>query len=120
MKLFDSHCHLDDRIFKKDFDNLMQRAAEAGVEAVMIVGIDLDSSKKAVAMAKLNECFYASTGVHPHDAKGCSEKTIKDLVKIANDSNVRAWGEIGLDFNRMHSPEDVQEKWFIRQLETAD
>ncbi|WDN89924.1 TatD DNase family protein [Desulfosarcina sp. BuS5] len=120
MKLFDSHCHLDDRIFKKDFDNLMQRAAEAGVEAVMIVGIDLDSSKKAVAMAKSNACFYASTGVHPHDAKSCSEKTIKDLVKIANDANVRAWGEIGLDFNRMYSPGDVQEKWFIRQLETAD
>ena len=95
-------------------------AAGAGVEAVMIVGIDLNSSRKAVAMAKSKEGFYASTGVHPHDAKSCSEKTIKDLVKIAKDSNVRAWGEIGLDFNRMHSPQDVQEKWFIRQLETAD
>ena len=120
MKLFDSHCHLDDRTFKKDFDNVLQRAAEAGVKAVMIVGIDPDSSKKAVAMAKSKEGFYASTGVHPHDAKSCSEKIIKDLVELADDPNVRAWGEIGLDFNRMYSPKAIQEKWFIRQLETAD
>ena len=120
MRLFDSHCHLDDRIFQKDFENVMQRAAEAGVKAAMIVGIGLDSSKKAVAIAKLKEGFYASTGVHPHDAKSCSEKTIKELAELAEDPNVRAWGEIGLDFNRMYSTKAVQEKWFIRQLETAD
>ena len=120
MKLFDSHCHLDDRVFEKDFDDVMQRAADAGVKSMMIVGVDLHSSKKAVKMAKTKEGFYASTGVHPHDTKSCSEDTVKHLVKLAHDPNVRAWGEIGLDFNRMYSSADVQEKWFVRQLEIAN
>ena len=58
-------------------------------------------------------------GIHPHDAKDCSENILQFLVNLAKSHRVRAWGEIGLDFNRMFSPREDQEKWFIRQLEIA-
>ncbi|MDP3284469.1 MAG: TatD family hydrolase [Desulfobacterales bacterium] len=120
MKLFDSHCHLDDRAYDKDFDSVIKRAKNAGVCKIMIVGIDLKSSAKAVKLAESNPGFFASVGVHPHDSKDCSDDTLNFLRDLSENRKVKAWGEIGLDFNRMFSPREDQEKWFIKQLETAD
>ena len=70
-------------------------------------------------MPGLLAAFYAAVGVHPHDARECSEQTLEYLKKLSGNSKVKAWGEIGLDFNRMYSSREDQERWFIRQLETA-
>ena len=120
MQIFDSHCHLDDRGFDKDLDEVIQRARIADVQAMMAVGIDVPTSRKAIAIANRYDGIIASVGVHPHDAKGCSEDIIYELKKLASDPKVRAWGETGLDYNRMFSPQEDQEKWFIRQLELGD
>lgn len=120
MKLFDSHCHIDDRIFSKDFDEVMSRADEDGVKSVMIVGINKKSSQKAVAIAETTKGCYASTGIHPHDAKKSSEADFKFLIDLAKSPKVCAWGETGLDFNRMYSPKKDQEDCFIKQLEIAE
>lgn len=120
MKLFDSHSHLDDRAYDKDLDSVINRAEISGVSKIMIVGIDGKSSAKAVKIAEKYSGCYASVGVHPHDAKECSDRTVNFLKDLSKNDKVKAWGEIGLDFNRMFSPQDIQEKWFIRQLETAD
>ncbi|MFZ0243774.1 MAG: TatD family hydrolase [Desulfobacterales bacterium] len=120
MKIFDSHCHLDDPCYDPDRPAVLQRAADAGVAAMMIVGTDLASSGKAVRLAVENSgCCCASVGVHPHDAKACSNSVLAGLRRLAQAENVRAWGEIGLDFNRMYSPQADQENWFVRQLEVA-
>jgi len=119
MKIFDSHCHLDDRSYDKDRKEVIQRAQKAGVVGIMIVGVDNGNSGKAVELAESHAGCYASVGVHPHDAKDCNENTLEKLQKLAQNPNVRAWGETGLDFNRMYSPRPDQEKWFIRQLEIA-
>ncbi|MDM8524587.1 TatD family hydrolase [Desulfococcaceae bacterium HSG8] len=122
MKLFDSHCHLDDRSYDNDLDKVIRNMDDAGVAKAMIVGITKKSSEKAVNMAEsyTGFCFYASVGIHPHDAKDCSEPGLDFLRKLAKSSKVKAWGETGLDFNRMYSPRDDQERCFIRQLEIAD
>jgi len=120
VKLFDSHCHLDDSIYDKDFKHVLSRADDAGVSGIMIVGVDRKSSAKAVALAESSPGLYASVGVHPHDAKDCSKEALEFLVTLAGSPQVRAWGEIGLDFNRMFSPRKDQESWFIRQLEVSD
>lgn len=120
MKLFDSHCHLDDTVFQPDFEKVLQRAAEAGVKRMMIAGIDRHTSARAVELAQFFPEVYASVGVHPHDARSCDEKTLNELSSLARHPNVMAWGEIGLDFNRMYSPQKDQERWFVRQLEIAD
>lgn len=120
MRFFDSHCHLDDRAYDKDLALVVNRAKKAGVVKIMTVGIDMKSSVKAVKIAESNPGFYASVGVHPHDSKECSDNTINYLKDLSENIKVKAWGEIGLDFNRMFSPREEQEKWFIRQLEAAD
>jgi len=120
MRLFDSHCHLDDRAFDKDLDDVIFRMHEAGVASAMTIGTTLDRCAKGVAIAESVDGVYAAVGIHPHDAKSCNEDVLKMLMDFAKNSNVHAWGEIGLDFNRMFSPRDVQEKWLIRQLEISD
>jgi len=119
MRLFDSHCHLEDRAFDKDIDEVIHRMHAAGVDSAMTVGTTLDQCIKGIAIAESIPGVYASVGIHPHDAKDCSENVLNRLIDLSNSPSVLAWGEIGLDFNRMYSPRNVQEKWLIRQLEIS-
>jgi TatD DNase family protein len=120
MKIFDSHCHLDDNSYTQDLDKVIKRAQSAGVTRLMTVGVNGKTSARAVELAESHPEIYASVGVHPHDVKNCRESVIEDLKSLAVNPKVRAWGEIGLDFNRMYSPRKDQEMWFEKQLETAD
>lgn len=120
MKLFDSHCHLDDRAFANDLHEVVHRMHAVGVDSAMIIGTTLQRSIKAVSIAESFSGVYASVGIHPHDAKNCSESALKVLMNLINSSSVRAWGEIGLDFNRMFSPKKVQEEKLIRQLNISE
>ncbi len=86
---------------------------------MMTIGINETTSKHAVSLAQKHDGIYASVGVHPHDVKNCDESILKGLVKLTENEKVRAWGEIGLDYNRMYSPQQVQENWFERQLAIA-
>jgi len=119
MKLFDSHCHLDDSVYDNDLHEVIHRMHTANVDAAMIAGSTLERCRKAAAIAESTPGIYASVGVHPHDARNCSDAALEMLVDLSNRSSVLAWGEIGLDFNRMYSPRDAQERWFVRQLETV-
>jgi len=119
MDLFDSHCHLDDTSYSGDRETVFERARAAGVSRMMTIGVTLVTSRTAVDLAKTHPGVYASVGVHPHDAQECSDAVLASLVSLSRNPEVRAWGEIGLDFNRMYSPRDEQEKWFVQQLETA-
>ncbi len=116
----DSHCHLDDKSYSKDRDAVLARFRDAGGRAIMIAGIDIESCRAAIRLAETHEEIFASVGVHPHDAAQCDTDTLATLKTLAKHRKVKAWGEIGLDFNRMYSPRDVQERVFIEQLETAD
>jgi len=101
MKLFDSHCHLDDAVFAKDMNEIYQRMDEADVVKAMTVGIDRQSSQKAVALADARKRLCAAVGIHPHNAKDSTASDLAILNNLAKNPVVRAWGEIGLDFNRM-------------------
>lgn len=119
MKLFDSHCHLDDPVFQPDFEAVLERADRGGVKAMLIAGVSEKSSRRAVDLAARHDNLYASVGIHPHDAARCGADTLDVLSSLAETPRVCAWGEIGLDFNRMYSPARTQERWLERQLETA-
>jgi len=119
MRIFDSHCHLDDDAYRQDIDAVLQRAADAGVLRVMIAGVDEATSLKAVALAEKWPGVYAAVGFHPHDARHCTATGLATLRRLAGRSEVRAWGEIGLDFNRMYSPVRDQENCLVRQLELS-
>ena len=119
MILFDSHCHLDDKVYAKDLEAVLERARQAGVARMMCAGVTLKTSQKAIALAEKYNGVVAAVGVHPHDVRNCTEEGLGSLVELSRKPQVCAWGEIGLDFNRMYSPRKDQEHWFIRQLETA-
>ena len=119
MRIFDSHCHLDDKSYKGDLEKTLERAHRAGVDRMMTIGINKRTSSIAVSLAQSHAGVYASVGVHPHDVKNCNDSILQDLVDLSQNKEVRAWGEIGLDFNRMYSPRKDQEKWFRSQLEIA-
>ncbi|MCP3898642.1 MAG: TatD family deoxyribonuclease, partial [Desulfobacteraceae bacterium] len=104
MKLFDSHSHIDDFCFNKDFEKMIKRAQDESVLGIMIVGINEKTSIKAIELAQSYNNLITSVGLHPHYAETGSDKLIKTLETLAlNNPCVRAWGETGLDFNRMHS-----------------
>ena len=120
MKLFDSHCHINDKSYDRDRKAVIENAKKADVHAMMVVAITEQSANKAIEIAnEYSQCF-ASVGIHPHDVKTCSENVLSTLIEWSHHPKVKAWGETGLDFNRMFSPQKSQEKWFIRQLKIAE
>ena len=120
MILFDSHCHLDDKSYDNDRNDVIRRAAQENMIGMMIVGIDLETSQKAIDIASHHNHVITSVGIHPHDARHCDENVLTRLVELANTHDcVRAWGETGLDFNRMFSPVQDQEACFTKQLYLA-
>jgi TatD DNase family protein len=120
MQLFDSHCHLDDRSYRGDLEVVIRRAKQNGIKNMMTVGIDQETSIRAIEIADKFEGVYAAVGVHPHRASSCSDRVMKRLKDLAANPRVCAWGETGLDFNRMYSPKEDQETWFVRQVQAAD
>lgn len=122
MILVDSHCHIDGEAFDEDRDDVVRRAREVGVVAMLNVGTGdphSDDFLKAVAVAEKYDGVYASVGVHPHDAKLYDDKAEEHLIDLAKSEKVIAWGEIGLDYYYDHSPRDMQREVFIRQIRTA-
>jgi TatD DNase family protein len=87
---------------------------------MMTIGVNKKTSVLAVSLAQSHTGMYSSVGIHPHDVKNCNDSILQDLINLAENEKVCAWGEMGLDFNRMYSPLKDQEKWFEKQLEIAD
>jgi TatD DNase family protein len=120
LTLIDSHAHIYYREYAGDFDDMLQRAADAGVGAILVVGTDIESSRESVELAKKHPQLYAAVGIHPHDAGRVTDAcydVIRDLA--LSSSKVVAIGEIGLDFYRDRSPREDQERVFRRFLGMA-
>lgn len=117
--LIDSHAHLDDPRFDNDRDKLINSLKNNGVEIVINIGADLQTSIASVALAEKYDHIYAAIGVHPHSAKEVDNSTIEVLRSFAKRDKVVAIGEIGLDYYYDNSPRDLQRKWFIEQLNLA-
>lgn len=117
--LIDSHCHLQDRKFDKDRDDVIQRARDAGVTSFVTIGYDMPSSRRGITLADSTEDVHATIGVHPHDAKTVTPKDIDELDRLADSASVVAIGEIGLDFYRNLSAREDQFRAFREQLTLA-
>jgi TatD DNase family protein len=117
--LIDSHAHIDLPEFNKDRDQVMARARERGVKAVINVGLDAESSRKSLVMVKQYDDVFQAVGCHPHEAAKMKEGDLKSLADLAGDSRVVAIGEIGLDFYRNLSPRASQLEAFQKQLDLA-
>ena len=118
--LVDIGVNLAHASFRKDRDEVLDRAIASGVAQLIITGTSERSSEEASALAKRRPgVLFATAGVHPHNAKECAPRTLVSLRALCGSPEVAALGECGLDFNRNFSPPPVQEKWFDEQLALA-
>ena len=110
MKVFlvDTHAHLDMGAFNEDRAETITQALDAGVGTIITVGIDLESSGKAIELSEHYTGVFAAVGIHPHDAATISKGAITRLGEIAKHPSVIAIGETGLDFYRDYSPRRTQ------------
>ena len=138
----DSHAHLEGKRFDSDRAEMLVRAKDAGIEAILAIGIGdgpgtLDCAIKlaeqqdsGIPHLETREMWgtpgfpkqpkiYATVGIHPHEAGLAKESDYEELARLAEHPKVIAWGEIGLDYYYDHSPRDVQKNVFVRQMELA-
>jgi TatD DNase family protein len=119
----DSHAHIDGPEFNDDREEVIQRAENAGVAAILNVGTGDPHSgdlERAVTLAESREGIFAAVGVHPHDARHFDANAERRIVNLIDQSRrIVAWGEIGLDFHYDNSPRQAQRDAFRRQLELA-
>jgi len=106
--LIDSHAHLEMKDFDKDRNRVIARAVEAGVRHIITVATTIPDGHKALDIAQKNESVFLSIGIHPHEAKDIREGDYAELRSLSKEKKVVAFGEIGLDFYRNHSPRQVQ------------
>jgi TatD DNase family protein len=117
--LVDTHCHLDFDSFTADRSEVLSRAVQAGVEQMITIGIDIPTSWRAVALAEANEGVFATVGIHPHNSGNLSSNDIEQLLALARNSQVVAYGEIGLDYYRNYQPRPLQLSCLKEQLDLA-
>ena len=119
MKLFDSHCHLEDERFGEDRDATYGRMVEAGVSRCICAGSDLDSSERIVALTHRLPGVYGMVGIHPHEASHWTEDTPDRLRAWLEEEKIVGIGEIGLDYYYDLSPREKQQEVFRLQLRLA-
>ena len=106
--------------FDADRDAVLGRARAAGVEAIVVTGSSLDSSRKALELARAHPgLLYATAGLHPHHASAYSAAHATEFAQLAREPAVVALGECGLDYFRDYSPRADQRRAFAAQLELA-
>jgi len=117
----DSHAHLETEQFEADREQVIARAREAGIETILAIGSGTGpgSLDCAIRLAEQHDFIYATIGIHPHEAKLARDADFEEMAQLATRPKVIAWGEIGLDYFYDHSPRDIQQQVFLRQLEMA-
>jgi len=118
-ELIDIGVNLTHASFRDDREEVVARAAAAGVSTLILTGTSLANSRRALDLARGRRGMAATVGAHPHEAARTGEGELRALEALARDPACVAVGECGLDFNRDFSPRDVQERVFAAQLEIA-
>jgi TatD DNase family protein len=117
--LIDTHTHIADPEFDADREAVIKRALAANVQKMILIGTDLASSQRAVTLAEQYPFFWATVGLHPHEAKSFDPNLLQALEKLADHPKVVGLGETGLDFHYNFSHPEEQRRAFIEQIGLA-
>jgi len=117
--LFDTHTHLNAEEFNEDRDEVIQRAKDAGVTNMVVVGFDRPTIQRAMEIIDQYEHIYASVGWHPVDAIDMTDEDLAWIEELTHHPKVVALGEMGLDYHWDKSPHDVQKEVFRKQIALA-
>ena len=118
MKFVDSHCHLN--LIEDNLSDVINRAIDAGVGRMVVPGIDLPSSVKALEIAEKYAPVYAAVGIHPHESSNASPADIMEISRIAAHPKVVAIGEIGLDYHYTPFDDSTQKSVLAAMLDLAN
>ena len=108
--LIETHAHLDYPDFAPDFDEVLRRATEAGVERILTIGTSIESSRRAIELAEKYPNIFAVIGVHPTYAGEAPDDVMTPLRELAKSPRVVALGESGLDYHSLPSKEAAKDK----------
>ncbi|MBI4228921.1 MAG: TatD family hydrolase [Deltaproteobacteria bacterium] len=103
--LIDTHAHLE---VIDSISEVLDRASESGVETVIAVSSDLDSSRRSIEISNSFHAVYSAVGIHPHEASGFNDIVLAQLVSLVGEKRVKAIGETGLDYHYLHSTRESQ------------
>ncbi len=117
--LVDSHCHLDFDVFDDDREDMIARAAEAGVGTLVTICTHLSKFEAVRAIAAAHDNIWCSVGIHPHQVSEEGIAPVERLIELAADPLVVGIGETGLDYYYDHSPRDDQRANFRAHIEAA-
>lgn len=117
--IFESHAHYDDPRFDEDRETRLEEIFAGGVDTIMNIGADIETSRNALALAEKYPNIYCSVGVHPSDAPTVQSDYLDVLREMAKSPRVRAIGEIGLDYHYEGDNEAAQKRVFEEQLQLA-
>lgn len=117
--LVDTHCHLDFERFDQDRDQVVARAAEAGVARIIVPSLNLANCPDVLELAETYPAVYAAVGVHPNSSSGWLDEWIETIRSFAKHEKVVAIGEIGLDYYWDHAPREIQHRALRAQLALA-
>ena len=117
--IFESHAHYDDEKFDEDRDSLLLSMPENGIEYIINVGANLETTKNTIELTKKYSFIYGAVGVHPSDTAELNEENFAWLKSTCSLPKIVAVGEIGLDYYWDEPDREIQKKWFKRQLELA-
>ncbi|MDR5683385.1 MAG: TatD family hydrolase [Armatimonadota bacterium] len=106
--MVDTHLHLDNPQFDGDREAVVERALHAGVWCMITMGVDLASSRRAVALAETYDAVFAAVGIHPNQAHRAGADDLARIRELADHPRVVAIGECGLDYYRGWCPPEVQ------------
>jgi TatD DNase family protein len=110
--IIDTHIHLDDERYRDDFDAMLQRSRDAGVEAFIIPGAHPSTLSRAVELCEIYEDIYFAVGVHPYDREHMESV---DFERYASHPKCVAIGECGLDYFRLKGSDEEKQREKIRQ-----
>lgn len=119
MVLTDTHCHLDFDQYEDDLIAVLDRSRAAGLQRILVPGIDLESSREILSLVEKDSLLYAAVGVHPNSGNSWNEETLNGLRNLSSHPKVVAIGEIGLDYYRDRTPKDLQKEILQQQLGLA-
>ncbi len=117
--MIDTHCHLDFESFEADREQVVLRAADAGVRRIINPAIDLDACARVTALSAHFAGVYAAVGIHPNSTAAFSPEHLAAVEDFARRAKVVAIGEIGLDYHWNKSPRTAQSAAFEAQLALA-
>lgn len=116
----DTHVHLNaDQYWDEDLQQVIQRALDAKVERMVVIGFDEITIKRAMQLVDDYDFIYAVIGWHPVDAIDCTDEYLQWIEELAKHPKVVGIGETGLDYYWDKSPKDIQQYWFRKQIQLA-